>query len=127
MNQRVLIIDDDEEMCAELQEILVDEGYQVQVAHDGRSGKELIHQGDFATVILDLKLPELTGYEVLKQTKLNPTAPRIIILSGRPLGEKVLHDEHASLDEEEQILKLADAVINKPVHIPDLIRKIKQN
>ena len=126
MKQRVLIIDDDQEMCAELQEILEDEGYHVQTAFDGKLGSELIHQGEFNIVILDLKLPEITGYEVLQRAKKIPEGPRIIILSGRPLGQKVVHDENACMDEEEQILKLADEVINKPVHIPDLIRKIKK-
>ena len=42
MNKRVLIIDDDEEMCAELSEILSDEGYEVHVALNGSEGKELM-------------------------------------------------------------------------------------
>ncbi len=126
MNNRVLIIDDDEEMCAELQEILADEGCQVRVALDGRSGKELMEKEQYRVVILDLKLPGLNGYEVLRMTKSNPNSPRVIVLSGRPLGENKLHDRNVLQDEEEKILQLADAVMNKPVLIPVLIGKVKE-
>ena len=126
MNNRVLIIDDDEEMCMELKEILTDEGYQVRVALDGRSGKELIEKEQYGAVILDLKLPGLNGYEVLKIVKSKAVSPRIIVLSGRPLGENALSVQGDPQMQEEQILKLADAVMNKPVHVPVLIDKVKE-
>ena len=126
MNNKVLIIDDDEEMCAELTEILTDEGYHVQVALDGRRGKELIEIGEHKTIILDLKLPGLNGYEVLKIAKNHVKKPKVIILSGRPLGEHNLFVRNSFQEEEERILKLADAVMNKPVQIPQLIKKIKE-
>ncbi|MBI4309177.1 MAG: response regulator [Candidatus Omnitrophica bacterium] len=121
----VLIIDDDEELCMELKEILEDEGYKAWVALDGRAGKELMEHNAYAVVILDLKLPELNGYEVLKTAKQAASGPKIIVLSGRPLGDTPLNEPRDRHAEEDKILTLADAVMNKPVPIPLLLDKIK--
>ncbi len=125
MNKKVLIIDDDEEMCTELKEILIDEGYDVSVALDGLKGKECMEKGTYGAVILDLKLPGMTGYDVLKSAKKNPAAPKIIILSGRPMGSE-LHQNNETQDEEERALKLADTILNKPISVPLLLEKISQ-
>ena len=126
INNRVLIIDDDEEMCEELQEILEDEGYEVCVALNGRKGYEFIKSERYVVVILDLKLPELNGYEVLKMAKSHDQALKIIVLSGRPSGEKALHQKTNAELEEDKILQLADFVMNKPVLVPELINKVKE-
>ena len=125
MSNRVLIIADDEEMCMELKEILVNEGYEVCVSLDGLSGTELVEKEKFELVILDLKLPELNGYEVLKLVKRSLHSPKVIILSGRPLGKRVVHDQNNL--QEESILGLADAVLNKPVVIAKLIDEVHKN
>ncbi len=126
MNKKVLIIDDDEEMCAELKEILTDEGYYVYMALDGNRGKELMEKEEFQVVILDLKLPGLNGYEVLQIVKSKAQGPRVIVLSGRPLGEHNLFVRNNAEKEEERVLQLADAILNKPVHLPVLIEKIQE-
>ena len=126
MNKKLLIIDDDEEMCMELKEIFTDEGYDVSMSFNGRAGKESMERERYDVVILDLKLPELDGYDVLKTAKRAPDAPKIIILSGRPSGETALHEHRKIEDEQEKILQLADAVMSKPVHIPLLLDKVKQ-
>ena len=125
MNKKVLIIDDDEEMCAELTEILSDEGYEVRVALNGSQGKELMEKEWYGAVILDLKLPGLNGYEVLKRAKQKPGRSKIIVLSGRPMAT-ALNEANGSQDKEEEALKLADAVMNKPVAIPLLLDKVRQ-
>ena len=125
MSKKLLIIDDDEEMCTELKEILTDEGYDVSVSFNGRKGIELMTRERYGVVVLDLKLPELDGYTVLKTVKHSPNAPRIIVLSGRPINT-ALNGPNSLQDEEEKTLNLADAVMNKPVIIPLLLEKIRQ-
>ena len=125
MSNRVLIIDDDEEMCMELKEILAREGYEVRVAMDGRAGKDLMECQEHDVVILDLKLPKLDGYGVLKAMKRTPRGPKIIVLSGRPLRNTALI-ERGIQNEEEKALQMADVILNKPVLIPVLLGKVKQ-
>ena len=127
MNNKVLIIDDDEELCMELREILLQEGYLVDVAYTGSHGQSLIAQGGFVAVILDLKLPGLSGCEVLMYAKRCCGDLGVIVLSGRPLGDQVLHkDDVDDFIQEQQALQLADAVMNKPVDVAELIEKVRQ-
>lgn len=125
MSHKVLIVDDDEEMCTELREILADEGYQVRVALDGRIGKEVLEKEDYHVVILDLKLPGLNGYEVLKSARENACKARIIVLSGRPLGSPLEDRNDALKAQENRILELADHVMSKPVPVPVLLDKVR--
>jgi len=126
MDDPILIIDDDEELCMELKEILAEEGYEVYVALDGYKGQELMARRKYRVVILDLKLPKMNGYEVLKTAKSSPDAPHIIILSGRPMG-RAAEEYNDQQSEEEKILQLADAVLNKPIPIPLLLSEIKKH
>ena len=126
MSKRVLLIDDDEEMCAELREILTDEGYEVQICLDGHKGREALEEGQYEAVILDLKLPGLNGYEILKSVRAQGCQAKIIVLSGRPLtaNQSLIPQSYAQI-QEEHILKLADAVMNKPVAVPSLLDKVR--
>ncbi len=126
MSDCVLIIDDDEEMCAELKEILTDEGYEVRLASDGHQGKEILIKGSYDAVILDLKLPGLNGYQVLKSAREHGCRAKIIVLSGRPLGPTPLNDlQDPAQAEEEKILSQADLVMNKPVDVAALLEKVR--
>ena len=64
---RVLVIDDDRELCHLVSVCLVREGMNVQVSHDGRSGLDLALSGQHDLAILDVMLPQLTGLQVLKK------------------------------------------------------------
>ena len=123
--RKLLLIDDDEELCVELTQILATEGFKVDVAFDGLQGLQFLQEKHYQIIILDLKLPKLNGYEVLKGIKTTVKAPKVIILSGRPMGELLLNEKSITQDEEEQVLKMADLVVNKPFIIEDFIQKIK--
>ena len=107
--------------------MLHDEGYEVIVAMDGQSGKALMEKDKYGVVILDLKLPGLNGYEVIKAIKKSPVGSPVIVLSGRPMGRAPL-DGTKSLQEkeEERVLTMADEVLNKPVAIPELMGKVRK-
>ncbi len=124
--KNILIIDDDEEYCRELAEVMEAEGFEVNAAFDGVSGNMLAETGSFLLVLLDLKLPGLSGYEVLKQIRAHRNPVKVLVLSGRPLGETLLEQSHISKQEEELILKMADAVMSKPFRIDELLAKVNE-
>ena len=127
MIQKILIIDDDQELCEELAEILRDSGYQAFFVTDGREGKKLVAKEKFDAVILDLKLPHYNGFELLKFFKTNGKNFNVLVLSGRPMQDAQLPSEKADsiIQQEEEILQMADVVLNKPFHPEKLLAVLK--
>jgi DNA-binding response OmpR family regulator len=122
---RLLLIDDDEELCAELTQVLAREGFEVDVAYDGLQGMRHLQEKIYHIIILDLKLPGLNGYGVLKGIRKTTKHIKVMVLSGRPLGEPLLKEDGVSQDEEEKVLNMADLVINKPFMVESFIKKVK--
>ena len=125
MKKKILMIDDDEELCEETSEILIDQGYRVTTAFDGLTGKRLIEKYDYDILILDVKMPGLSGLDILQSVKEQNRELKVVILTGKPLSRE-LPEERSRKDREEKILKLADAIIGKPFHIEVLLDKIKE-
>jgi len=125
MKKKILMIDDDEELCEETSEILIDQGYRVTTAFDGLTGKRLIEKYDYDILILDVKMPGLSGLDILQSIKEQNRELKVVILTGKPLSRE-LPEERSHKDREEEILKLADAIIGKPFHIEVLLDKIKE-
>ncbi|HKO90779.1 MAG TPA: response regulator, partial [Polyangiaceae bacterium] len=67
--KRILVIEDDPSIVLGLRMNLEAEGYGVQVAEDGESGLALAKQGSTDLIILDVMLPRLNGFEVLRQLR----------------------------------------------------------
>jgi two-component system response regulator CpxR len=84
--ERVLIVDDDVELCELVGEFLGQEGYTVEAVHDGESGLARVGAGGFDLVVLDIMLPELNGFEVLRRLRDRSDVP-VIMLTAR--GEEV--------------------------------------
>ncbi|MFB0526821.1 MAG: response regulator transcription factor [bacterium] len=125
MKKKILMIDDDEELCEETAEILQDEGYRVTTAFDGLIGKRLSEKYDYDLLILDVKMPGLDGLHILKSVKEQDNELKVIILTGKPLS-KNLQEERSYESKEEEILGLADGIISKPFDIEVLLGKIKE-
>jgi two-component system response regulator CpxR len=83
---RILLIDDDVELCSLLEELLRREGFQIQMEHDGSRGLERALSADFDLIVLDVMLPQLDGFEVLRQIRRSKMTP-IMMLTAR--GEDV--------------------------------------
>jgi DNA-binding response OmpR family regulator len=66
---RVLLVDDEEGMVAALRRGLAAEGFVVESAADGTAGLRLAQHGDFDAVVLDVMLPGLSGYEVVRRLR----------------------------------------------------------
>lgn len=83
---RLLVIDDDVELCALLGEYLQREGFAVECMNEGRRGLERALEGGFDLLILDVMLPGLDGFEILKRLRPQSRAP-VLMLTAR--GEDI--------------------------------------
>jgi two-component system, OmpR family, response regulator CpxR len=79
---RILIVDDDVELCELVAEYLEPDGYKVEFVHDGETGVERALSGEHALVVLDYMLPGLNGFEVLHQIRTRSRIP-IVMLTAR--------------------------------------------
>lgn len=82
----VLLIDDDRELCAMLSDYLGRHGFQVTVEHHGETGLQRAQSGRFAIVLLDVMLPGMDGFEVLRRLR---TTSQVSVLLLTARGEDV--------------------------------------
>ena len=66
---RILVVEDDKEMCRFLAELLTEEGYHVEIAHDGLSALDRYKQTGFDLTITDLMMPRMKGTELVSRLK----------------------------------------------------------
>lgn len=79
---KVLIIDDDVQLCNALSMVITKMGHEPRSAHTLRRGVDMAVKGGFEVVILDIRLPDGNGLDALPSIKESPAAPEVIILSG---------------------------------------------
>lgn len=116
MIPKILVIDDEERMCWALERALSHEGYQVLTATRGLQGIGIAQDTELSLVILDLKMPDIDGLEVLKKIKhINPHIPVIMITA------------HGTIDTAIDAMKIgaADYII-KPFKLEAIKDQIKQ-
>ena len=112
--ERLLLVDDDVELCEILTEYFSAEGFDVESAHDGVRGLERARSGEHAIMILDLLLPGMRGLDVLRQLRAHSNVP-VLILTAR--GEDV-----------DRILGLelgADDYLPKPFNSRELLARVR--
>jgi len=112
--QKILIIDDDVELCELVGEYLSREGFEVEAAHNGDKGLERALAGEYALVILDIMLPGMTGLDVLRHLRAESRTP-VLILTAR--GEEV-----------DRIVGLeigADDYLGKPFNPRELLARVR--
>lgn len=78
---RVLIVDDEPNMRAVLSDVLTEEGYEVAVARDGAECIARVTSGDFHVIVLDLKLPDASGIDVLREIKVHSPETVVIMIT----------------------------------------------
>jgi two-component system response regulator CpxR len=83
---RILLVDDDAELCNLLSEFLKREGFSVECEHEGHSGLQKAGAGGVDLVVLDVMLPGLDGFEILRRLRPQSKVP-VIMLTAR--GEDV--------------------------------------
>src|SRR6184192_3750069 len=117
MNRRmdhVLVVDDDIELCALVQEYLTAEGFSLKAVHDGEQGLKQALTGEYTLVVLDVMLPGINGFEVLRRIR---SASRIPVLLLTARGEDV-----------DRIVGLeigADDYLPKPFNPRELVARIR--
>jgi two-component system response regulator CpxR len=79
---RILLIDDDARLCELVCQYLRPEGFQIEAVHTGISGVERALSGEYALVVLDVMLPDLEGFEVLRRIR-GQTAIPVLMLTAR--------------------------------------------
>ncbi len=112
--RRILIVDDDTELCELLQEYLTAEELSSESVHDGLSGLNKIKNENFDLVILDIMLPEMNGLDLLKEVRKTSKIPVIMLT--------------AKGDEIDRVLGLelgADDYIPKPFSPRELVARIR--
>jgi two-component system, OmpR family, response regulator CpxR len=82
--QRVLVIDDDVGLCELVAEYLGPEGFEVEAAHDGEAGVERALSGEHELAVLDVMLPGINGFEVLRRIRARSRLP-VVMLTARGL------------------------------------------
>jgi two-component system response regulator AtoC len=110
MNERILIIDDQETLCYFLSESLEEKGYQAIATYTAAQGLEVVTRQQIDLVLLDLKLPDGDGLDVLYEIrKVDSTLP-VIVLTG-----------HAGVESAVQAMKLgAYDYLEKPINLEEL-------
>lgn len=111
---RVLLIDDDIELCELVSEYLRPEGFEVDVAHDGAQGAARAVGGEHGLVILDVMLPGFDGFEVLRRIRKASSVP-VMMLTARG-------------DDVDRIVGLeigADDYLPKPFNPRELLARIR--
>lgn len=89
LKQKILIIDDDADLSRLLKNNLEPEGYQVCIRHDGVTGLEEAQNFDYQLIILDIMLPLINGYEVLKKIREKSFVPVLMLTAKDSEGDKV--------------------------------------
>ena len=79
---KILIVDDDEKLCQLVADYLEPMGYEVDAAHNGNQGLQMIQLGDYHAVILDVMMPQMDGFEVLKRVRKESDIP-VLMLTAR--------------------------------------------
>ncbi|NHB69077.1 response regulator [Bacteroidales bacterium M08MB] len=82
MQQRILIIDDDRELAQSIREILVEEGFRVDMASNGREGIRLQNTMPYELIITDIVMPEEDGLEVIMWVRKTHPNTKLIAISG---------------------------------------------
>src|SRR5437763_10377522 len=111
---RILVIDDDVELCTLVGEYLAPEGFLVECAHDGKRGLEAAVTGEHLLVVLDVMLPGMNGFDVLRRIRDSSRVP-VLLLTAR--GEDV-----------DRIVWLeigADDYLPKPFNPRELVARIR--
>jgi len=116
LTPRILIIDDEERMCWALKRAFNHKGYQVVTTTSGLQGIDLAKETEPALVILDLKMPDIDGIEVLKGIKkINPQIPVIMITA------------HGTIETAIEAMKIgATDYIIKPFELEEIRALVKQ-
>ena len=114
MAEKILLVEDEEKLARMVELELRYEGYEVGKANNGRTGLDMALSGEYALVLLDIMLPQMTGMEVLRRLRRESAIPVIMLTARDSVIDKV-----SGLDSG------ADDYITKPFAIEELLARIR--
>ena len=89
MESRILIIDDDKELCALLKKSAETENIEAHTCHAGREGLELLRANEYQLVVLDVMMPDIDGFETLDRIRADSNVPILMLTSKSDNNSKV--------------------------------------
>jgi len=113
---RILVVDDDETIRTTMKAILEDEGYLVDLASTGEEAIQLTMKKTYNIALLDIRLPDMEGIELLKLMRDSVPRTRKVMVTGYPSMQNAI----AALN------KSADAYLLKPIDIEKLLALVKE-
>lgn len=112
--EKILVVDDDKNICDLLRMYLEKEGYTVVLAHNGMDAVNTFHIENPHLVLLDIMLPQLDGWQVCREIRKTSEAPIIMLTAKDEIFDKVLGLELG-----------ADDYVTKPFNTKEVIARIK--
>jgi DNA-binding response OmpR family regulator len=117
MSRRTILLIEDDELIAGLVRLMVERlGHELVWAPDGEAGKQMLETGTADIVILDILLPYLNGFEVLKSLRANPSTAKLPVL--------VLTGKTAQADIDRVVEAGADDFLAKPFQPNELSQRL---
>ena len=110
----ILLVDDDVDLCALISDFLFQNGFKLESVHDGRSGLKRGLEGEFDLIILDVMLPVLEGFDVLRQLRKHSSVPVIMLTARTQQVDRIM-----GLDAG------ADDYLPKPFEPEELVSRIR--
>jgi len=112
---RILIIEDEKNLAMVLSEMLTIEGYNTDISYDGENGLECALSGIYDIIILDVMLPKMNGFQVLRKIRANNLSTAVLMLTAKA----EIEDKVEGLD------CGADDYLTKPFHMKELLARIR--
>ena len=118
MGQRILIADDNRDWADALALLLADDGHTVRTAYDGREAVDIAREFQPNVVVLDIRMPYMTGFEAARLFSRGPSASRpvLIAMSGWPGEAEKLRATMSGFDH----------YFGKPVAPADILKLVKE-
>ncbi|NLP48257.1 MAG: response regulator transcription factor [Clostridiales bacterium] len=124
-NEKILVVDDDVNICELLRLYLEKEQYRVSIAHDGLTALKMFKEYNPDLVLLDIMLPELDGWQVCREIRKTSNKPIIMITAKGETFDKVLGLELGADDyvvkpfEAKEVVARVKAVLRRAACLPD--------
>ena len=112
---RILVVEDDKKVASFLEQGLREDGYAVDVTHDGAEGQAMAHTNDYDLLILDVMLPGKSGIDIVRALRRESTSVPILLLTARDAAEDVVRGLDAG----------ADDYLTKPFRFEVLLARVR--
>ncbi|MGN1080765.1 MAG: response regulator transcription factor [Acutalibacteraceae bacterium] len=111
---KILVVDDDTNICELLRLYLMKDGYDVDIANDGQTAVKMESEGEYSLILLDIMLPKLDGWQVCREIRKTSQVPIIMLTAKGETFDKVLGLELG-----------ADDYVTKPFDTKEIVARIK--